>query len=80
MWKIEIFDYFGYFRFLEEHPEDAELNKKVDIGFPFLQPSRSTELKKRLEVIKGQRKNEELEKLARSNKCKQTLELCNKST
>lgn len=67
------------FVILEEHPENVELNKKVDIGFPFLQPSRSSELKQRLEVVKAQRKNEELEKLARSNKCEQTLELCNNS-
>lgn len=60
----------------EENFEDPVLNSKVDIGFPFLRPSRSAELRQRLDHLKTLRKDSSLEKLARSNKRK--LIVCRK--
>lgn len=56
--------------FLEENQVDPEVAKKIDIGFPFLKPSRTEEVIKRMEHIKAHKKNVTLEKLARSNECK----------
>ncbi|KAH8397788.1 hypothetical protein KR222_001703 [Zaprionus bogoriensis] len=55
-------------RLREENPSDAELTARVNIGFPQLKPSRSAQLKARLEHLKAQRSSKELEQLARSNK------------
>lgn len=51
---------------LDEKIEDPELERKVDIGFPKIKPSRSCVLQERLLIIKAQRQNPELEKIARS--------------
>lgn len=53
----------------EERVVDAELDRKVDIGFPKLRVSRATLLQDRISQIKAQRTNPELEKLARLRKC-----------
>lgn len=53
--------------YLALNPVDEEVSKKVDIGFPLLKPSRSAELKQRMDHVKAQRKNVDMEKLARSN-------------
>lgn len=57
------------FFFSEENFEDPVLHRKIDIGFPFLRPSRTAELKQRLDHLKTMKKDSSLEKLARSNKC-----------
>lgn len=54
----------------ERDYEDPELHKKHDIGFPLERPSRSAEVRQRLEHLKAQRKDFNLEKLARANKRK----------
>jgi large subunit ribosomal protein L38 len=56
--------------FLDERREDPELNKKHDIGFPYVKPARSAELKQRLQHLKVQRHDLNLEKLARTQKCR----------
>jgi hypothetical protein len=56
------------FSFSEENKEDPELTGSNDIGFPFLRPARSTELRQRLDHLKAQRKDTNLEKLARNKK------------
>lgn len=57
---------FFFFFFLEEKRLDPVLHKQNDIGFPFLKPSRSAELRQRLDHLKKQRSDSALEKLARS--------------
>lgn len=54
----------------EERVVDAELDRKVDIGYPKLRVSRSSLLQDRISQIKAQRTNPDLEKLARLRKCK----------
>lgn len=54
------------FVFTDENPVDAELTRKVDIGFPQLRPPRSQQTKERLAHVKAQRSNPELEKQARA--------------
>ncbi|XP_023158360.1 39S ribosomal protein L38, mitochondrial isoform X2 [Ceratitis capitata] len=53
---------------IKENAKDPELTARVNIGFPHLKSSRSEQLKQRLTHLKARRSNEELEKLARSNK------------
>ncbi|XP_030568020.1 39S ribosomal protein L38, mitochondrial [Drosophila novamexicana] len=55
-------------RLRDENVSDPEVAARVNIGFPQLKPSRSAQLKTRLEHLKAQRANKELEQLARSNK------------
>lgn len=52
--------------YLELKVIDNEVSRKIDIGFPQLRPSRSEQLKIRLAHVKAQRKNPDLEKLARA--------------
>lgn len=47
---------------------DPQLHKKHDIGFPSLKKSRSEEYRYRNEIIRANRKDPNLEKLARSKK------------
>ena len=54
----------------EENMVDPEIAKKIDIGFPQLRLSRSQQLKERLEHLKQQRSNKNLEKDARNHSCK----------
>ncbi|CRK93170.1 CLUMA_CG006531, isoform A [Clunio marinus] len=54
-------------RLAMENREDPELSTRIDIGFPAPRPSRSTELKQRLEHLKKHRNDSNLEKLARNN-------------
>ncbi|TMW54273.1 hypothetical protein DOY81_000628 [Sarcophaga bullata] len=54
-------------RLQEENYQDPELNVRINIGFPKLKATRSEQLKERLDHIKAQRSNTELEKKARSN-------------
>ncbi|XP_030381278.1 39S ribosomal protein L38, mitochondrial [Scaptodrosophila lebanonensis] len=54
-------------RLQEENVSDPEVTARINIGFPQLRPSRSVQLKARLEHLKAQRANVELEKQARSN-------------
>jgi large subunit ribosomal protein L38 len=56
-------------RLAEENAEDPEITKPHDIGFAHLRPSRSEEYRQRLDHLKAQRKNPNLEKLARNRKC-----------
>lgn len=51
---------------VEERAVDPEVARKVNIGFPHLKPARSAQLKERLDHLKAQRSNPELEKLARA--------------
>ncbi|XP_034475012.1 39S ribosomal protein L38, mitochondrial [Drosophila innubila] len=55
-------------RLRDDNVTDPEIVARVNIGFPQLKPSRSAQLKLRLEHLKAQRASKELEKLARSNK------------
>ncbi|XP_017870611.1 PREDICTED: 39S ribosomal protein L38, mitochondrial [Drosophila arizonae] len=55
-------------RLQDENVTDAEIVARVNIGFPQLKPSRSAQLKARLEHLKAQRASKELEQLARGNK------------
>ncbi|EDW65240.2 large ribosomal subunit protein mL38 [Drosophila virilis] len=55
-------------RLRDENVSDPEVVARVNIGFPQLKPSRSAQLKTRLEHLKAQRASKELEQLARSNK------------
>lgn len=55
---------------LEENYSDPVLHERFDIGFPQTKPSRSAELRQRLDHLKKQRKDPNLEKLARSKKRK----------
>ncbi|EDW48848.1 39S ribosomal protein L38, mitochondrial [Drosophila sechellia] len=55
-------------RIREENVEDQEVVARINIGFPQLKESRSAQLKKRLEHLKSQRSDKQLEQLARSNK------------
>lgn len=64
-----------FFPIAEGRREDPELCRKNDIGFPFLRPARSAELKQRLEQLKAIRKDPNLEQLARKNKCKKFLKV-----
>lgn len=52
--------------FLERNYKDPALHFRVDIGLPPHKQNRSKELKERLSIIKAQRKNPAVEKLARS--------------
>jgi len=61
-------------RLAERDYEDPVLHKKHDIGFPLPKPSRSAEAKQRMEHLKVQRKDSNLEKLARTNKLEINLE------
>lgn len=65
----KIFLNFYDFFLVEENFEDPVLHQKNDIGFPLAKAPRSAEIKQRIEHIKAQRKDVNLEKLARSNKC-----------
>ncbi|XP_062552871.1 large ribosomal subunit protein mL38 [Armigeres subalbatus] len=53
-------------RLAEERAVDPELARRVNIGFPFLKPARSEQLKERLAHLKTQRANPELEKASRA--------------
>ncbi|XP_051864450.1 39S ribosomal protein L38, mitochondrial isoform X2 [Drosophila albomicans] len=55
-------------RLRDENVTDPEVVARINIGFPQLKPSRSAQLKERLEHLKAQRSSKELEQLARSNK------------
>ncbi|ALC49614.1 mRpL38 [Drosophila busckii] len=55
-------------RLRDDNVVDAELVARVNIGFPQLKASRSEQLKTRLEHLKKQRANNEMEHLARSQK------------
>ncbi|KAH8276613.1 hypothetical protein KR044_012098 [Drosophila immigrans] len=55
-------------RLRDENVTDPEVVARINIGFPQLKPSRSAQLKARLEHLKAQRGSKELEQLARSNK------------
>ncbi|XP_063705966.1 large ribosomal subunit protein mL38 [Culicoides brevitarsis] len=55
-------------RLADENPVDPELSKKINIGFPQMKVSRSKELFKRLEHMKKQRVDPELEKLSKTGK------------
>ncbi|XP_064555251.1 large ribosomal subunit protein mL38 [Drosophila montana] len=55
-------------RLRDENVSDPEVVARINIGFPQLKPSRSAQLKTRLEHLKAQRASKELEQLARSNK------------
>ncbi|KAH8314573.1 hypothetical protein KR074_002592 [Drosophila pseudoananassae] len=55
-------------RLREETVADAEVAARINIGFPQLKESRSAQLKTRLEHLKAQRANKQLEQLARNNK------------
>ncbi|KAJ4432200.1 hypothetical protein ANN_20816, partial [Periplaneta americana] len=48
--------------------KDPSVHFKVDIGFPKPKPSRSVELKERLNVIRARRSDTEIEKLSRLKK------------
>ncbi|XP_044732669.1 39S ribosomal protein L38, mitochondrial [Chrysoperla carnea] len=61
-------------RLEELNKKDPELSLRVDIGFPQKSVSRSEELAKRISHAKEQRKNPELEKLARSKQLKVNLD------
>lgn len=52
--------------FTELNYKDPELHYRVDIGLPHTSYSRSEQLKKRLEILKANRKNLMLEKLAQT--------------
>lgn len=54
---------------LDEDTSDPEVTARINIGFPQLKPSRSAQLRARLDHLKAQRTNKELEQLARSQKC-----------
>jgi hypothetical protein len=56
----------------DENCIDSVANRSVDIGLPFPRPSRSTELKKRLQHVREQRKSTILEKSSREQKRKYT--------
>lgn len=51
----------------EDNAVNSELSMKINIGFPFLRPSRSSVLKERLKHVRMQRDNPKLEKMAREN-------------
>ncbi|CAH0547338.1 unnamed protein product [Brassicogethes aeneus] len=53
-------------KLLEKKKKDPVLSFRVDIGFPIVLSSRSKKLDERLKVLKEQRKNTQLEKLART--------------
>ncbi|EDW07628.1 39S ribosomal protein L38, mitochondrial [Drosophila mojavensis] len=55
-------------RLQDENVTDPEIVARINIGFPQLKPSRSAQLKERLEHLKAQRASKELEQLARVNK------------
>ncbi|EDW25285.1 GL19977 [Drosophila persimilis] len=55
-------------RLREETVTDPEVVARINIGFPQLKESRSAQLKTRLEHLKTQRANKQLEQLARSQK------------
>lgn len=54
---------------LELNYKDPKINFRVDIGLPHASHSRSQQLRQRIDVVKANRKNNELEKLARNKKC-----------
>lgn len=58
------------FNFLDENPIDPEISHKIDIGFPQLRPSRTKQIQDRVSHYKLQRSDPNLEKAARSKKCK----------
>ncbi|TDG41600.1 hypothetical protein AWZ03_011977 [Drosophila navojoa] len=55
-------------RLQDDNVTDPEIVARINIGFPQLKPSRSAQLKARLEHLKAQRASKELEQLARGNK------------
>ncbi|XP_069689575.1 large ribosomal subunit protein mL38 [Periplaneta americana] len=55
-------------RLEELNYKDPSVHFKVDIGFPKPKPSRSVELKERLNVIRARRSDTEIEKLSRLKK------------
>lgn len=57
----------------EKKYEDPVLHKKHDIGFPSKRLSRSEEYLKRIAVVNANKKDENLEKLARLKKSEFTL-------
>lgn len=54
----------------EKNVQDPELTERINIGFPKLKPSRSQQLKDRLQHLKSQRSSSALEQQARSHNCK----------
>ncbi|XP_058127243.1 large ribosomal subunit protein mL38 [Anopheles ziemanni] len=61
-------------RLEEESAVDPDISKPVNIGFPALKPSRSTQLSERLEQLKAQRSNPELERQSRERKLNVNLD------
>lgn len=61
-------------RLAERNYEDPVLHSKHDIGFPPPRPSSFAEKKQRMDHLRAQRKNVDLEKLARTNKLQINLE------
>jgi large subunit ribosomal protein L38 len=55
---------------IDEDCVESAVSRPVDIGLPFPRPARSTELKKRLQYVKEQRKSTILEKSSREHKRK----------
>ncbi|XP_058061900.1 large ribosomal subunit protein mL38 [Anopheles bellator] len=55
-------------RLQAENKVDPEVSKPVNIGFPYLKPSRSAQLSERLAQLKNRRKSTELECLSRERK------------
>ncbi|EAA06842.4 AGAP000652-PA [Anopheles gambiae str. PEST] len=53
---------------------DPEITRPVNIGFPHIKPARSVQLSERLQHLKAQRNNAELERLSRERKLKIDLE------
>lgn len=51
---------------VEENVQDPVLSARVNIGFPRLRPSRSAQLRERLDHLKAQHSSSALEKKARS--------------
>lgn len=57
-YKIVFFSLINFlFLLLDENPIDAEISRKIDIGFPMLRPSRSEQIKERLELRRSLRKS-----------------------
>uniref|UniRef100_A0A182Q033 Large ribosomal subunit protein mL38 n=1 Tax=Anopheles farauti TaxID=69004 RepID=A0A182Q033_9DIPT len=65
---------FHQFYPVREKALDPELTRPVNIGFPFIKPSRSIQLSERLAHLKTQRNNGELERLSRERKLHVDLE------
>ncbi|XP_050070016.1 39S ribosomal protein L38, mitochondrial [Anopheles maculipalpis] len=61
-------------RLQAEKLQDPEVTRPVNIGFPYVKPSRSSQLSERLAHLKSQRNNATLERLSRERKLEVDLE------